>query len=518
MKAISKIISLKKIFKKALAVPIDGETGQKMKEQGLYLIQDMLKRMPHTNQKDMHDALSGVINSGASEFFRNMKPKTVINLPEMYILDPDDIFEVNGKRYVSITVDPPRVVGQKWKSPSGREYVKGQQFEGEITALDLDTGMPIVLPLAPIKEQMIAPTTNADQILQKANKEIAKYNERIRSINNAVGVSKLTLQIARAKDQIQRRLNTIASIKQSLQAQLDYYQQSPKTSFESWTNDLKNKIQRGQLNIRDAYDTILYLNMSTPEQLVNDIETEAIIIPQEIREGVLAIARKEIESRTKERNKEEENKHQEEERVRETTIPEIHDTEIEPFVKEDIPGGKEKYKEVRTTKSLWHHIASLKNAITSGEKDAQELTKIKQSMENIEKYLGELEKGQRSKMFLNTPEGKPILDALSNFLNDSSLFIKRYATNIIQDGKVNPKLMGTTGTEGNALVAVALTRMYNIVQETIKMYTGGEEVQTQVKDVPETTPERVPIANSQDKIKKMSELLWKPFEDRMRLK
>jgi hypothetical protein len=116
---------------------------------------------------------------------------------------------------------------------------------------------------------------------------------------------------------------------------------------------------------------------------------------------------------------------------------------------------------------------------------------------------------------------------MTDFLEKSSMFIKRYATDIIQDNKVNPKLMGTEGTQGNALLAVALTRMYNVTKETIDMYTGGRTTPPpgamsetpSVRDTVEAPqPVSEPVANTQNKITKMSSLLWKAFEERMRLK
>jgi len=511
-------------IKEAMAVPMPtGKNAEEMKANGIYMLQDMLSRMPNTTQKDMHSALEGVINSGASEFFKNMTPKTVISLPSIYILDNKDIFELDGKKYVTIAVDAPRIVGKAWKSPSGKDYAKGQEFKGEITALDLDSGLPVILPLDPIKDKITKPTESAEAIAQKANKEIAQYNEKIKSINKATGASKLVLQISRAKEQIDKRLQTLENIKSATQKQLENIQKSPLSAFESYTKDLLNQIQSGKLSLKDAYDTILYLNMSTPEKLISDIESGKIKIPEELKAGLLIIAKKEIEGK-KQKNKEEEQKELEkQERIKSKEIPEIHDTEIEPFTSQDVPGSKEQYKEIRTPKSVWSQIASLKSSLAGSEQDTIELTQIKQSIESLEKFMGELEKGQRSNKFLLSPEGKPILDAMNEFLSKSSLFIKRYATDIIQDGKVNPKLMGTSGTEGNALLAVSLTRMYNVVKETIAMYSTDPIITEPTKEIPQLPQPskptiKEPIANTENQITKLSNALWSAFEDRMRPK
>lgn len=531
---ISKILSV--VTKKheqqkiAMAVPAPtGKSSEDMKAQGLYVIQNMLTRMPNATQKEVMEALQRIIDSGASEFFGKMTPRTAIGLPNIYILDPDDVFEVDGKQYVSLSVEPSRLVGKSWTSPSGSVYAKGQMFEGEVSVLDLATGELAVLPLAPIKDKIIVPTGNREVVLQRANQEIKKYNEKIKSINDAIGASKLVLQIERAKEQIQSRLTTLEAIKSGTRKQLDRFRQAPLAAFESWASELREGVQSGRMSLRDAYDTILYLHMSSPEKLIADIESGNFRVPEELREGILAIARKEMEVGARKNEEEAKRELERGRRIQEKNVPEIHDVEIEPFALEDIPGGsgpgKEKYKEVHTTKSIWHQIYKLKASLEGSTKDAEELTKIKTSIGNMEKYMGDLQKGQRSKKFLNTLEGKPILDAMNNFLGESSLFIKRYATDIIQDGKVNPRLMGTEGTEGNALVAVALTRMYNVVKETISMYTGGETLpgaetvaQPEKELIKSPEGEVVQAFISKDKIVKISEFLWKAFEDRMRIR
>lgn len=528
MKIISKILSVS-LKKSAMAVPSPvGDTAEKMKQQGLYVIQEMLTRMPNSTQAETMSAIQNIVNSGASEFFSKMTPRTVISLPQIYALDQNDIFEVDGKRYVSIEVSPPRKVGQKWTSPSGIQYVKGQDFGGEVVALDLDTGSPTVLSLPPIKDKILVPSENREKLMADANKEIALYNERIGSLTEALGASKIVTQIGRAKRQIEVRIDSLNRIIESNVKQLSSVEQNKKPAFESWAKDLRDGVASGRMSLKDAYDTVLYLNMSTPEQLISGLSSNppTIQVPEELKAGILAIAKKEAEMSGIKREKERNEKLEEQKRIEEKEVPEIHEDEIKPFTMEDIPGGQakpglEKYRTVDLTKSVWHQIAGLKASIDGSRRDLAQLTEIKMSIENMEKYMGALESGQRGAAFLNTPEGKPVLDAMKDFLSKSSLFIKRYATDIIQDGKVNPRLMGPKGTKGNALLAVSLTRMYNVVKETIAMYTGGASgsvaLDVPVSKEPVGVEPVAPVqASVKGKIEKLSEILWKAFEDRMK--
>jgi len=497
-----------------------------MKANGITVLQNMVKTMPNATQKDMHAALQDVIKSGASEFFKNMTPKTVISLPLIYVLNPDDIFELEGKRYVTIEVHDgsnfttPGITGQKYTSPSNIEYPKGTKIPGEVEALNLDTGEPEILPLPLVREKITKPTENAENLAKKANEKIAQYNEKIKSISKATGASKLVLQIESAKQNVEQRMEDLKNIIFYDQQKLENVQKDPLSAFENYAQDLKNQVESGKLSLKDAYDTILYLYQSIPEKLVSDIESGKIKIPEELKMGILTIAKREIESTKSKTQQKQLNDAKELEIIQKRDIPEIHDTEMEYFTPQDIPGSKQKYKEIDTKKSMWSYIASIKKSLLGSKKDYEELTLIRDSINNMERYMGELQKGQRSKKFLLSPEGKPILDEMNNFLNESSLFIKRYAVNIIQDGKVNSKLMGPKGTAGNALLAISLTKMYNIVKETIAMYSTDPIITEPNKELPQPSKPTIkePIANTENQITKLSNALWSAFEDRMRAK
>jgi len=529
------------LYKKAMALPSPaGATGQKMKEQGIYIIQNMMSSLPGVTQKDIFKAIEQIKSTGASEFFSQMTPRTVISLPKIYLLDQNDVFELDGKKYVTVYVEDgsdwkvPGVAGKAYTAPSGKTYEKGQKIPGEVIALNLESGNTEVLDLSIIKDRITKPTKNVEAIAAAANKEIALYNERIGALSKALGASKLVLQIERANRHIDKRIEDLNGIIQSLQKQVDQMKGDPLAAFEQYAGDLKGAVQKGLMSLKDAYDTVLYLYASDPAKLISDLTSTppVLVVPEEIKAGLLGIAKQHVEGLKHREIQEQKEKAEEKARIEQKEVPEIYDEPIQPFQPSDIPSGKQKYKEISMSTSLWTHIASLKKAIKGSQEDLQQLTQIKQSIDNMTKYMGDLEKGQRSKEFLNTPEGKPVLDAMNNFLSVSTLFIKRYATDIIQEHKVNPKLMGTAGTKGNALLAVALTRMYNVVKETIAMYTGGDEpgaggagaitevpqVKEEVSPSPQVVATPETVAKTEDKIQKMSKLLWKAFEDRMRLR
>lgn len=508
------------ILREAMGVPVPtGDIAQKMKEQGIYVLQNILRRMPYTTQKDMYAKIQDVVQSGVSDFFKNLDAKTVIQLPQIFVVAPENIFEFNNKKYFAIEIEPPRIVGKAWKGLDGKPYVKGQLYEGEVLALDIDSGLPVPLSLPQVREKIKAPLKDKEQTLEKVNREIVSYNERIKAIDQAIGVPRLGLQLARIHDKIAERLHILTSMQQSIQFKLDKYKKMPLESYELWAKSLREGVQSGQLSLRDIYDTLLFLYQSNPETLSQKIKNGEISIPEELKMGIIAIADQEAKSVARYKEQKIKEEKEREERIKSKEIPEIYEEEIEPFHIGDIPGFE--YQTISGYKTFHHWIGSQERSLEGIKKDFQELFEIQTSIENIQKYLGDLEKGQRSKKFLVTPEGYKVLDALKNFLEKSSLFIKRYATDIVQNGKINPKLMGTAGTIGNALIAVSLTRIYNVIKKTVDDLE--KEISPLVIVEPAKTPVEQPsevpvLSESEKRIKRMSELLWKAFENKFRLR
>ena len=303
-----------KITKIAMSVPAPSpQDAESMKQHGIFVLQDMLKRMPHTTQKDMFSAIQ---NSGATEFFRNLDVKTVIQLPAVYVVDPKEMFEFNGKAYFAIEVAEPRIVGKKWTSMSGTEYKKGDQYDGEVLALDIQTGLPVPLPLPQVNSKITTPTGNRESLLQKVNQEVEKYNERLSTITKAVGASILPMQILRAELKVNERLATLQKMKEAIENKLQMSSNLPKNTYDGYLNSLRDQVQNGRLNIRDVYDTVIYLYQSNPDALINGINSGSISVPEELKIGLIAIAEQEKTGIASEKSKKEQEQREREERIR----------------------------------------------------------------------------------------------------------------------------------------------------------------------------------------------------------
>jgi len=493
----------------AMAVPAPSpEVVNKMKEQGLFFLQSIINRMPHTTQKDMKAALDKVVETGATDLFTSLDAKEVIDLPAIYAPDPNEVFEYNGKKYIAIDVKEPRLMGQK-KTYYGTEYKKGDQYPGHAICLNIDTGKVEPILLSEVQSKITPSTENREFTLKKLNEEVQSYNEKINAINKSTGAYKLAMQVLSAEMKVDQRLKDLEGIKNAVTAKMERAQGNPMEAYKMMEDELRQGIASGKYNEKDIFDTLLFLYQGNPAQLVSEIQSGAIKVPDSINANLLAAAAQENKGIEAYRQEKEKETLEREQRIRQKEVPaDIHEEEIRPFNLQEIPGSK--YRKVDELKSFHHLVGGLRQTLKSVQRDFDELTQIKNSFAGLRKYLGALEAGQRSKEFLATNEGKTILSQLNDFLTKSEMFIKRYATDIIQDGKINPQLMGREGTIGNSLLAVALTKIYNVIKGTV------EEALSAPTPAVKTEPAiPTPVASSNLKMK-ISNALWDAFQKRFK--
>lgn len=500
--------------KEAMAVPITDELRGNMAKQGIFVLMNMYKRMPNATQAQMKAVLQNLNDTGATDFFQTLDPKTVVQLPAIYKADPKDLIEIDGSQYYVVDLTEPRDVKRK-SNINGREYQKGDRYPGEIICMDVETGLPVPFIYEEIIDDIRTPSGNREQTLTRMNDEIAAWNERVESIENAVGVTKLSLQVKWVENKIQERIDTLGAQREAIQSKIE----NPLEAFPeygNWIQFIRDEVIGGRSNLRDVFDSLLFIYQSNPQSLMSGIESGEIEVPDELRNGLLAIAAQELQIQGE---KEQSNldKARAKEVRREEELPEereVDESPLRPLTLEEIP--EEKYKKLRKNKTLQHWAASLRYALNGIDSDIQDLTNIVGSFENLRAYMGALEKGQRSEAYLSSPEGGVIINDLKSFLNITEDFIKRYEIDIIKDGTINTALMGRAGSMGNALIAVALNRIYNIIKASISKAIG-ERVAPEV-EIP-AAPE-VPVeASKQNRIEKLSSILWDCcFKKRMSLK
>ncbi len=487
------------------------EVAQKMKEQGIYFLQNVFRTMPHTTQKDMHDAISRVVETGAADFFKNLGPKEVVDLPAIYVTKPEDVFEYEGNNYIAIDfTDPHPEPYKKAVTHFNVKYPAGSTYPGHAKCLNIDTGEVVPILLPEISSKISPPTQAREETLKKLNTEVASYNEKINAIDKSLGVNRFGMQIVSAEQKIEERLSALEGIKAATLAKMEKAKTDPLAAYKLWEDELKEGLANGKYSPKDIFDTLLFLYQGNPSALAEGLRTNQINVPEGIKAGLLAAAEQAGKSQQAHKTKKEEDRRMEEERIKAKEIPaDIHEEPLQPFGLEEVPGGG--FDKADEAKTMYHWIGSFKNTLESTDRDIKELTEIKNTFGGLRKYLGTLVSPEMSKAFLGTSEGKTVLSELNSFLTKSEMFIKRYATDIIQNGKVNPQLMGRKGTMGNALLAVSLTKLYNVIKKTIESSLG--------EPIP---PEKVepgipmPISSKKEFITKLSNVLWEAFQRRFK--
>lgn len=507
--------------KTAMPVPLSDEQRAEMASEGVYFLQDMFQRLPNVTKAQIAGYINELKETGTNEFLENLDARSAISLPAIYKADPSNIVEINGSQYYVVDLTEPRDVKKK-STINGREYQKGDRYPGEIIAMDVETGLPVPFVYDEVVSRISVPQQNRQVTLQSMNDEIRAWNERIETIDKAVGVTKLALQVKWAENKIQDRINTLEAQKSAIREKI----QDPLAGhpgYGNWVQFLRDGVRNGSFSLRDTLDSLLFLYQSDPQELIRGIENGEVEVPDELRNALLGLAAQEA-SGAQEKVVQKDLKEEERTTRMEEELPpgrEIEEAPLDLLTLEDIP--ETKYKKLQKNKTLYHWVGSLNSAIRNIDRDEAELQNVLDAFGGLRSYLGSLEKGQRAKDYLRSDEGSHILVDLNNFLEAATSFIKRYETNIVEDGKINPKLMGRGGTAGNALIAVALNRIYNIISRTIEEALEEEEVErvreeVEEAPVPELTEPTEPVASVNDKINKLSQVLWKAFENRMRLK
>jgi len=493
------------IKKEAMSVPITDDQRRQMAQEGIYVLVDILDKLPTTGKRQVEQTIKSLQEQGVDDFFSVLDPKNAIMLPGIYRADPSKLIEIDGHEYYVVNVTEPREVKRK-SVINGMEYQKGDTYSGEIICMDVETGLPVPFTYNEVIDKIKTPSGNREQTLAEINNEIIAWNKRVEAIENAIGPTKLALQVSWAENKIRDRIGVLDSQIEAFTSK----QQNPLQNYQgymNWEQSLREGVKNGSFNLRDVFDSLLFLYQSNAQALLAGIQDGTVQVPDELRQGLLAIAAQEMQLKGEkdiavmQKDREKQDRMEEELPQDKGAIEET----LSPLTMEDIP--EEKYKTLKQNRTLGHWAKSIQITIDGIQKNKEHLEVVSGALMELRGYIAELQKGQRAKNFLRSSEGQPIVHNLRNFLDVAQTFIKRYSVDIMVDNKVNPALMGRSGTTGNALLAVALNRIYAIIKKTL------DEV-----EAPELVDSAPVEASNKSKIEKMSDIFWGSFENRMRIR
>jgi len=377
----------------------------------------------------------------------NMSP----SLPRVYVFSKDNIVEIEGGMYYVVFVE------------QSKDLKRDGHKDGKIIAIDVATGEAETFSFDQYSSKIQKHPDVRRETLERINKEIAEWNGKIDKIDKMTGVTALPLQMGRARNRIDQRINT-------LQAQIDAIEkqkQNPLSGFSAyndWLQFLREGIQKNEFSLQDTFDTLLFLYKRTPDQLAAGLESGEIKVPPELKNALIQIARAEASGVAEKSKKREIDQEQREQRI-EDDLPEFKEPGLEgiqPMTEEQLPSSYEKATTYHTLEYWWaRKFAQLYDI----KRDLKELTGIKEALTSMVGYMAALEKGQLSKQYLLSPEGQQDVGVLKEFLNKAKAFLKRYQDSLIDEsGGVSQRIFGRTGTIGNAEIFISLARLYNVLR------------------------------------------------------
>ena len=438
---------------------------------------------------------------------RNIDPDIALSLPRIYPFQERDVREIEGRRYIIIDVEKPKV--------RTRAQIKAIDIEsGDVVSFDREEVLPI------IDEQIVEMN---QETLTKVNEEISKYNERLDAIERASSnITLLPLQLGRVSNFIDERVEDLDGIIETQRNKMD----GPKPeAMTEWETGIENVLLTGDLDEADFVDTVLHSYKYRYDEMVRDLQAGTIVIPANIDDpeflkrklvniGELAFQQY-IESIEKRR-----------ERGVAPGVPFDIETIDFPSVSElDIEQIPKSYK-AKGYRSWEAYMKSLNQQIQGSENNKNILLNVKQGLNELGVEIGSLEAGQRSNDFLrNTEEGRAIVNDMTDFINDTlGPFITQYKSEIIdRQGNLDTKKMGRSGTVGNAFLVIALARLYNVISRIIRnVGMVGTEIERELREPGVEEVEEVTSALSKSEItklsKKISELLCQSFKQKFGLK
>ena len=524
-----KVYLITKIYKKAMPVPLSDRARGEMAETGVYPIMDRHTDLPDLPKTKIAEEIQTLKDSG-NEFANSLDINTILQLP--YISLPSarkNLVEIDGKEYLLLYVEastPSKKAGTSYTAWDGNYYKKGDTVPvnpGEVILKDMENGEIVTLSHWDVKDKIKPSQTPRRETMEKLNKEIALHNKHLTEIDKYIGVERLALQVVSTELKIKERIQTLNEQLESLQGK----SQDPLTAhpgYANWMNELEG---HSNFSKKDIFDTLLFKYQGIPEALIEGLESNTISAPNDVKEALLAIAKRALRNRQEKEEKARTKTREKEERM-ESTIEESQEpfeAPLDPLSLEDIPSLETKAPE--RYKSLHSQKASIDRQIQGITTDRNELQKVLDTFSGLRAYVGALESGERSREYLKTEKGRQIKEELKRFLDASSSFFKRYSVSVVEGNKINPLLMGRSGSVGNAFIGIRLHNLYLVIKRDIEPspapITTEQTVETPPSTpstpvTPQSQPERVASSIKQIKQleKKISDALWQSFEKRLK--
>jgi hypothetical protein len=485
----------KSLVRLAMPVAIPEELKSRMMEQGWYIDPEGTSKVPsYLRKKDVEPA-------GLYDLISDTSLIKIFKPSENDIKDVDGGESFASGNFIILSVADPKTYA---KVPGKlKDYVdENKVFHGSIKAISTQDGNlynfgPINFTqtsheetnrqkrdLAHVFHQINTQAKRRSlQQMERANQAANAWNARLeKALLQAGNLTHLPLQLRSTRDQVQER---IVDLDRIINRANEVLEEAKPASIEAVEQHIDEQLASARLVEQDFKDHVLNKYYYNWEKLVSDLESGELQIPpsipnsEDFKNRLLQLGRiaydryrenKELSIQPKE--------------VTQQFDIGTYDTSqpLTQLTEQDMPYTV-------TTRGYVSYEGFIKdwwNKKRGSQKDKQELEGVIGGINEILEYIKDLPEGTRGERYLSTPEGQAILDRIQEICqNNFKVFIERYRTSIVDDdGKIDFKKFGPSGTAGNGLVVVALHRLWTVISKMINSLKERVNVEMGVDAVP----------------------------------
>ena len=191
---------------------------------------------------------------------RNIDPEIALSLAKIYHVGPDDVKEINGRKYIIIEAD------------KKKKYIVGLDIEnGELVSFDKKAVSSIVEERA----VQIGRDTAA-----KINGQVRNLNKFLETIDIATSnITLLPLQLGRLSTHIGKRVEDLNAIINYSRAKME----APKPeAMGEWERGIEQSLLTNDLDEVSFVDTVLHNYKYRYKEMVDGLKNETIPIPANI--------------------------------------------------------------------------------------------------------------------------------------------------------------------------------------------------------------------------------------------
>ncbi len=450
-----------RVMRMAMPVSIPSDVNQKMRgtERGWAFDPEAADKHPDLGKKVLEDVAPGFD----------------LTLPKIYRYSPNDIKTINGKKCLVVDFEEGKDYPKTTKATPKRvmDRLVAGRYPGIVRAINLDTGMPEEFSYDEVFSQIKTQSEAlSEETRNKVNKEIQSYNKRIDEIDAATAnLTRIPLQVAKAEAMVRERISTLDAMIAGTEAKISEMKSQKPAGLGEYEGHLDQSIKSGNLNEKDFIDFVTSKYAHRYDQLVNDLQSGSLVVPASISNPAnlklklinMGQAAFDDHAAKAQKRKDDEGK-----------LPakpfDIEQQDIVGNLQELQPGDVPATYKSTGFYNLEGYIKSLYATVKSCQKNRDALIPIADGMAELAQKIGSLPPGQRSQAFISGEQGQEVLFEMADLCNNKLKgWSETFSRDIVDEsGRIDTRHFGKSGSVGNAMLIVTLTRLFKILSTFLK--------------------------------------------------